>query len=260
MTIEEIKEDLSTYPVDINGEFRNPIKLVTNDTLFQQCVNFWHGIEEHSNSVSGIASTFGSLEKIKMDSLKSIQWGIKKVKVDATLSNPEHLKDPVIVAKTKRGLVLLDGNTRAFILNKMNEKEILAYVIEVKKHFDDGTKLFEQILKDNGTFYDFVKNELHDIEGADIQTQEPKKSKYSCFDYDNVGDDSPDERDGVHVWNDCRLTMDDDGLYWVSASEKDACLLIYTIVKLEAKEGKIVLHIAPIDSSEDEGIVYIYKK
>jgi hypothetical protein len=128
------------------------------------------------------------------------------------------------------------------------------------------SKLFENILDECGAFYDFVRNELHDAEGVEIYSDEPSGSRFSCFDFEYKGDDMtfPDGRfinpdDRRHGWHCCKITMDDDGLYWESATGKQACICIYAICKVEAKPGVIIVNVAPTDTSDDDGVVYFYK-
>jgi len=76
-------------------------------------------------------------------------------------------------------------------------------------------RFVESVLNDTATFYALVHTELHGIKGVDIYSDEPLGSNYSCFDYSNEGCDrrANDENDRRFVWEDCELTMDDDGLY-----------------------------------------------
>ena len=118
----------------------------------------------------------------------------------------------------------------------------------------------ESVLAVNANFYDFVKNELHDISGIDIYSDEPLGSNYSCFDFGYEGDDNFErtESDRRHIWKNCKLTMDDDGLYWESESGKNACLTIYAIVKAEAGPDHVRLWVAPKDSCDEMAVVDFY--
>jgi len=121
--------------------------------------------------------------------------------------------------------------------------------------------LIERCLGDSAVFYDLVRNELHDLKGVDVTTEE--FSENSSFDFKNEGDDGDPDDDStnphIHTWHECDLTMDDDSLYWKAKSGKTAGLLIYSIVKAEAKAGKISLWLAPTDSSDEFGIVTFWK-
>jgi len=122
-------------------------------------------------------------------------------------------------------------------------------------------KLFERII-DEASFYKFVSEELHGLKGVQVTSNEPDGGEFSCFDYSHEGDDvgigeysdSP-QTSGIHEWLDCELTMDDDGLYWESKSGKNACLLIYSITKTEAKPEYVDVWVAPINGSGDFGKV-----
>ena len=118
----------------------------------------------------------------------------------------------------------------------------------------------ESVLTSDARFYDFVKNELHDVSGIDIYSDEPLGSNYSCFDYNNEGDDNFEkiESDRRYIWKNCKLTKDDDGLYWESESGKNASLLIYAIVKAEADPDHVRLWVAPINSCNQMGVVDFY--
>jgi len=382
MTREEIRDGLLKKPVDINGEFKNPIKLVQDDGLFQQCVDFWQGLQSSTQDVSKLCSQLGTEEEVPISSLKSIQYGIKADKVWAILAKPGDENRPVVVVKTKRGLVLLDGNTRAFIRREMDESTVKAYVLRIDKrtetgsklfettysdwqksreyittnsdgtrNFDrakydniykdfrdrsedhltkdvlgkgmnrkylggyfrhecdeiiekirkgeldldemeaDGTvmdsmrrfdktkkgddsrietkkkgvfsKLFESVLMDNAVFYDMVKAELHDAKGVQIYSDEPLRDNYSCLDYSREGDDRDEDERGEGFdrrfrWDDCTLTMDDDGLYFKSASGKNGCVTIYAIMKAELKPNRVVIWVGPKDSSEEMAVVSFY--
>jgi len=166
VTKEELRDELGKTPVDINGEFKNPLKLVKDDGLFQDCVDFWQGIESHAGPTgpAALCAHLGTLEKVKISDLKSIQFGIKADKVWAILGKPGDENRPVVVVKTKRGPVLLDGNTRAFIKSEMGEKEIDAHVLKLEKKRTDGSKLFERILKEDVEFNeDFESIGRYDI-------------------------------------------------------------------------------------------------
>ncbi|MDR2458394.1 MAG: hypothetical protein LBD41_08005 [Clostridiales Family XIII bacterium] len=119
------------------------------------------------------------------------------------------------------------------------------------------TKLFENILEGNDHFYGFVREELHDKDHIDIYSDEPLGSNYSCFDYNQEGDDKSEGETCFH-WKDCKVLMDDDGVYWKSKSGKNACALIYCIVKAELKPKHIKLWIAPKDSGEEMGVLEFY--
>lgn len=118
-------------------------------------------------------------------------------------------------------------------------------------------RFVESVLTDNAAFYDTVRYELHDQTGIDIYSDEPLGSNSSCFDYAGEGDDNNEmtEEDRRYLWKNCKLTMDDDGLYWESASGKHGSLLCYAIVKAELRPKYVKLWIAPIDSSEEMGVV-----
>jgi hypothetical protein len=123
-------------------------------------------------------------------------------------------------------------------------------------------RFVESVLSDNSVFYDTVRTELHNQTGIDVYSDEPLGSNNSCFDYSNEGDDRDGtmESDRRHFWRDCKLTMDDDGLYWESASGKHAALLCYAILKAELKQKHIKLWVAPIDSSEEMGVVEFFTR
>jgi hypothetical protein len=125
-------------------------------------------------------------------------------------------------------------------------------------------RFIESVLTDNGAFYDIVRYELHDKTGIDVYSDEPLGSNDSCFDYSGEGDDRSEmmkmEKDRRHIWRNCKLTMDDDGLYWESASSKHGALLCYAIVKAELRPKYVKLWIAPIDSSDEMGVVEFFKR
>jgi hypothetical protein len=264
MDLDELKAELKERPVDINGEFQNPIKLVQSDSLFNDCVGFWKGLDRGSDTLR-LCAHLGTLTEVDISKLRSIQWGIKAEKVEAILGNPQHLQIPVAVVKTKKGLVLLDGNTRAFIKSKLGDKTIDAYVIELKKSNADGSKLFESVLDENQSFYSLVSEELHGQKDVEISSDEPNGSNVSCFSYDHEDqeDDSfgeeDTEDDGMHRWHGSKVTMDDDGLYWESESGHKGCLTLYCIVKAEFDPGHITLWVAPKDSGTDMGVVHFRK-
>jgi hypothetical protein len=121
------------------------------------------------------------------------------------------------------------------------------------------TRLFENILEGNAYFYGFAHEELHNKKNIDIYSDEPLGSNYSCFDYNNEGNDNKQEEDNRFHWKNCEVLMDDDGIYWKSKSGKNACLLIYCIVKAEIKPGYIKLWISPKDTSDEMGVVEFFK-
>jgi hypothetical protein len=121
-------------------------------------------------------------------------------------------------------------------------------------------RFIESVLSDKASFYDMVRSELHDQTGVDIYSDEPLGSIFSCFDYSKEGDDNNEqvEEDRRHFWKNCKLTMDDDGLYWESASGKHAALLCYAILKAELKPEHIKLWVCPADSSDEMGVVEFF--
>jgi hypothetical protein len=257
MTIEEIREDLITLPIDINGEFKNPLKLVKSEKIFNDCVWFWKGLERSN----GLGSHIGTLQDVDISKLKSIQWGIKAEKVERLLGS-DNVDDPVVVLKTKEGLVLLDGNTRVFIKQKLGSKTVKAFVIEIKIG-EQGSRLFESVLDENESFYGMVASELHDQKVSSVYSDEPLGSNYSCFDYNHEGDDGRDEenteKDRRFVWRDCHVRFDDDGIYVESKSGKNMCVSAYAIAKAELSPSKVKLWVAPKDSSDEMGVVEFYK-
>jgi hypothetical protein len=123
-------------------------------------------------------------------------------------------------------------------------------------------RFVESALSDNAAFYDTVRSELHGQTGIDIYSDEPLGSNTSCFDYSHEGDDDDGtaEEDRRYIWKNCKLTMDDDGLYWESASGKHGALLCYAIIKAELKPKHITLWIAPVDSSEGMSVIEFFKQ
>jgi hypothetical protein len=124
------------------------------------------------------------------------------------------------------------------------------------------TRLFENLLdeKDKAHFYSFVRSELHDAKDVTIYSDEPLGSNYSCFDYNHEGDDRDKEAKEDHrfCWENCKLTMDDDGIYWKSKSGKNACALIYCITKAESKPGHIKIWVSPHDNADEMGVLDFY--
>jgi hypothetical protein len=122
-------------------------------------------------------------------------------------------------------------------------------------------RFIENISSNNASFYDIVRSELHGQTGIDVFSDEPIGTNKSCFDYSDEGDDSDErmEEDRRYFWKNCKLTMDDDGLYWESARGKHAALLCYAIVKAEIKPAHIRLWVAPITFSEEMGVVEFFK-
>ena len=117
--------------------------------------------------------------------------------------------------------------------------------------------LNEGILDSNSVFYNFAFNELHNKDHITIYSDEPLGSNFSCFDFKNEGDDRDKryESDRRFHWKDCKLTFDDDGVYWKSKSGKSGALLVYCIVKIEAKPKHIKIWLSPKDSGEDMGVI-----
>jgi hypothetical protein len=126
-------------------------------------------------------------------------------------------------------------------------------------------RFIESVLSDNASFYDAIRSELHDQAGVNVYSDEPIGSNFSCFDYNDEGDDrdlrsSTQEGDYRHYWKDCKLVMDDDGLYWESVNGKHAALLCYAILKAELKPKHVKLWVGPIDSSEEMGVVDFFTR
>jgi hypothetical protein len=130
-------------------------------------------------------------------------------------------------------------------------------------------RLFEAVLSDAAAFYGMVRTELHGQKGVDIYSDEPIGSNISCFDFKGTGDDNYDSsgwdaekfnKDDRHIWKDCELIDDDDGLYWESAEGNMGAVSKYTIVKAELRPKEIKLWVAPKDSSDDMGVLSFYKR
>ena len=131
------------------------------------------------------------------------------------------------------------------------------------KSFEEIYRLNESVLKDAATFYSAVSSELHDIDNVQIWSDEPLGSNFSCFDYSHEGDDRTEEDkknmdDRRFRWNNCKLTMDDDGLYWESKKGKNAALTIYAIKKVELKPHWVTVWVAPTDSSDQMAVIEFF--
>jgi len=105
--------------------------------------------------------------------------------------------------------------------------------------------------------------EMHELDHVQIYSDEPKRGSFSCFDYSHEGDDKDkDEEDPEYDdrfrWDDCKLTFDDDGLYWKSKKGKNAALTAYAVKKAELKPYQITLWVAPTDSSDQMAVVDFY--
>ena len=160
-------------------------------------------------------------------------------------------------SKGKDGLIIKD------VIDCIGREEITADTIValkpevIKEQFK---RIYEKVLKDNAKFYDLVYNELHDVDNVQIFSSEPDiRDNFSCFDYSKEGcDRKEDDHDDRFRWDKCKLTMDDDGLYWKSKSGKNAALTIYSIVKAELKSNEVRIWVAPIDSSDQMAVVSFF--
>jgi hypothetical protein len=146
--------------------------------------------------------------------------------------------------------------------DKQKKKSHKAFIDSFESGEFNGEKfkqlMNESVLSDNASFYGLISEELHNKDGVNITSDEPLGSNVSCFSYsdEDQDDDSKEDTEGnLHRWNKCHINMDDDGLYWESESGHKGCLLLYSIVKSELNPKHIKLWIAPIDGSDEMGVV-----
>jgi hypothetical protein len=103
-------------------------------------------------------------------------------------------------------------------------------------------KLAERILDDKATFYDFMKNELHDgtYYVVSHETKTPESPYESNFEFSEEYE-HPNGSNGEFDYGVCDVTMDDDALYWENVRNR-GCFTIYDVKRVEAQEGAIFVH------------------